>query len=259
MKREGYSFQDHNYHTGQDDKWQGIQEANIKDAFNGIAQKYDLMNQIISLGLARAWRRYAVERAELRFGEKALDVCCGTGMLLRELGRKTGPSGEVVGLDISPRMLEVAREHLNGFPVHARWSLVEGSARQLPFADCSFDAVTVGWGLRNIFTCRQALQEILRVTRPGGKVVILEMGKPGFPLFKQVYWWALGNLVPLLGGVVTGSAEMYRYFYHSTRSFLSPVQLVKLLNEEGMEHIGCISLAWGAVILLEGRKPENSQ
>ena len=224
--------------------------------FNTIARRYDLLNRLMSLGMDRRWRRLAVQRSEFRPGGRALDICCGTGMITQELALTAGATGQVTGLDFSEQMLAVARENLQGFRLAKSITLVQGNAMDLPFPDDSFDCVTVGWGLRNVPDIATVLREMTRVVRPGGKVVSLDMAKPGAPVFKQLYWLYFNKLVPLMGHLWAGSRGAYNYLHDSARVFPHQQELAQMFAATGLVETGYQNLCGGVVALVEGRKPE---
>jgi len=233
--------------------------------FDSICRRYDLMNTLMTLGQDRKWRRLTVERAELSPGSRALDVCCGTGMLLDELLQMVGSYGEAVGLDFSEKMLAVARRNLkpsqNLRQLYGNYRLLQGDAQNLPFASNTFDGVTIGWGLRNIQDYRRVLQEMIRVVRPGGKIISLEIGHPEISILPRaghlLYWWGFRFLVPFLGGLVAQNAAAYNYLYRSAQKFPSQQQLARIFAKEGLQETGYFNLAGGIVAIVEGRKPTN--
>ncbi len=196
--------------------------AKVQDLFAGIARRYDLINDVQSFGLHRLWKRRLVTLAGIRPGERALDVCCGTGDIAFALDHR---GAMVTGLDFSEPMLAVARTR-NRRRETARGSRIksdsptgledsprffQGDAEQLPFTDESFDVVTVGYGLRNLADWKTGLLEMRRVARPGGRLLVLDFGKPDQPLWREVYFGYLKFLVPLLGGGFCGNADAYSY------------------------------------------------
>ena len=194
-------------------------ERFVRDMFNSIAGRYDLMNTLMSLGLDHSWRRFAVRRAGLVPGGTGLDICCGTGKIVMEQATVAGASGSVTGLDFSEQMLAVARENLRQFPLRDTVRLIRGNAMKLPFDDNTFDCATVGWGLRNVPDIAGALHEMARVVKPGGKVVSLDMAQPTAPVFKQLYWLCFDKLIPAMGKVWAGNKGAYAYLHDSAQLF----------------------------------------
>jgi len=226
----------------------------VRETFNAIAGRYDLMNSLMSLGMDKRWRRLAVQKVGAKPGMNILDVCCGTGQLSMELGHVVGSEGNVIGLDFSQKMLEVAEKTLLQVsnPGHIRF--VQGNAMKLPFPDHSFDGVTVGWGLRNLPDLRQGLREMVRTVKPGGKVVSLDMAKPSLLGFKQAYWLYFEKLVPLMGKVWARKASAYQYLHDSAREFPAQEELVRIFAACGLQEARFDNLAGGVVAIVSGTK-----
>ncbi len=234
-------------------------EKFVKQTFNDIAKSYDLLNTLMSLGRDKAWRRFAVKRCQLHPGDKVLDVCCGTGYFSMELARAVGPAGKVTGLDFSENMLAVARTNTAGFALQEVITFTQGNAMQLPFADNSFDGATVGLGLRNLPDLTQGVQEIVRVVKPGAKVVSLDMGKPKLPGFKQGYWLYFEKLVPFMGKIWSGRRGAYQYLYDSAKEFPEQQQLAQTFATCGLVETRYFNLLGGVVAVVEGKKPASGQ
>jgi demethylmenaquinone methyltransferase/2-methoxy-6-polyprenyl-1,4-benzoquinol methylase len=212
----------------------------VRTMFDRIAPVYDLMNRLMTAGLDRRWRRLTVAAA-VRPGDRVLDVCCGTGDLAVEASRA---GGEVTGLDFSPRMLERARRKLHS----VTW--VEGDALELPFADESFDAATVGFGVRNLADLERGLHELRRVLRRGGRVAVLEITRPKGPL-RHFYALWFDRIVPLLGKVLPGG-DAYTYLPASVRRFPGPEELAAMLADAGFAEPRFRLFAGGIVALHTG-------
>ncbi|AFQ44606.1 bifunctional demethylmenaquinone methyltransferase/2-methoxy-6-polyprenyl-1,4-benzoquinol methylase UbiE [Desulfosporosinus meridiei] len=227
----------------------------VKETFNSIAPRYDLMNTLMSLGMDKGWRRLAVQKVGAMPGMNILDVCCGTGQLSFELGQAVGSDGNVTGLDFSQKMLEVAERSLQQTSNTAHIRFIQGNAMELPFPDNSFDGVTVGWGLRNLPDLRQGLKEMIRTVKPGGKVVSLDMAKPSLLGFKQAYWLYFEKLIPLMGKVWTRKASAYQYLHDSAREFPAQEELVRIFAECGLKDTCFTNLAGGVVAIVSGKKP----
>ncbi|MDR1070785.1 MAG: ubiquinone/menaquinone biosynthesis methyltransferase [Gracilibacteraceae bacterium] len=232
----------------------------VRDIFGEIAEKYDFMNSVMSLGLDRHWRRQAVRTARIRTGHRVADICCGTGRLTLAARAAAGREGEVVGLDFSPAMLCVAAGNVEaecrrtGSHVGSI-SFVQGDAAELPFATASFDAVLIGWGLRNITDREGAVREMRRIVKPGGRVVSLDMGQPRFPGMSAVYWPVFARLIPFLGSrCAGGKAREYAYLYESARCFPPQEELADMFRRCGLTATGALDLAGGAVALVYGEK-----
>lgn len=226
----------------------------VKETFNTIAGRYDLMNTLMSLGMDTKWRKMAVNYVGARPGSNILDVCCGTGQLSLELGKVVGPEGKVTGLDFSEKMLEQANLHWEKASAPRQISFIQGDAMSLPFPDNSFDGVTVGWGLRNLPDLTKGIKEMTRVVKPGGKLVSLDMAKPSLPVFKQVYWLYFEKLVPFMGKIWVGKSSAYRYLHDSAREFPSQQKLMRIFAESGLIETGYHNLAGGVVAIVSGTK-----
>lgn len=233
-------------------------EGYVRDLFDTIAAKYDLLNSIMTLGMDHRWRRFAVLRSEAGPGSKVLDICCGTGKITLELAEAVGSKGHVTGLDFSHNMLEIAREAVALSGLGERVTLVQGNAMSLPFDDNSFDAVTVGWGLRNVPDIFTVVKEMLRVVKPGGMIVSLDMAKPEMPVFKEIYWLYFEKIVPLMGKIWARKKSAYDYLHHSAKAFLHQKELALLFRKAGLTDAAYHNLFGGVVAVVEGRKSQRS-
>ena len=222
--------------------------------FDRIAGRYDLMNSVMSAGLHHRWRSRAVGLTGLVPGQRALDVCCGTGDLALELKRRVGVQGSVVGLDFSEPMLELAREKSaqTGLDVAYR----HGNALELPFEDGAFDAATVGFGVRNLVDLRSGIAEMARVVRVGGRVVILEITTPQRPPLSWFYRVWFDRIVPMLG-TVAGDRDAYTYLPQSVRRFPPAPKLAELMHEVGLRQVRYLLLAGGIVAVHSGTVAEH--
>lgn len=233
-------------------------ESYVRDLFNNIAGRYDLLNSLMSLGMDNQWRRFAVSRSKAKQGSRMLDICCGTGKITLELADKVGPTGHVTGLDFSQNMLEVARMSVDSSGLAERITLIQGNAMSLPFSDNSFDGVTVGWGLRNVPDIYTVVTEMLRVVKPGGMIVSLDMAKPEMPVFKQGYWLYFEKIVPLMGKIWARKKSAYEYLHNSAKVFLHQKDLTELFQKAGAVDTAYHNLFGGVVAVVEGRKPQRS-
>jgi demethylmenaquinone methyltransferase / 2-methoxy-6-polyprenyl-1,4-benzoquinol methylase len=229
-------------------------ERQVQDIFNSIAKKYDLMNSLISFGRHHFWRKIVIKKADVPVGGKALDVCCGTGLITMDLARKAGHRGTIIGLDFSGNMLNIARAHLKCFKLRSTIKLIEANAMAIPFPDNTFDCVTIGYGLRNVSDPIRVLNEVKRVVKPDGRVVTLEMAKPYLPVFKQIYYIYLNNWVPLMGKIFVQNQDAYQYLYDSIISFIHQNEVTKIYKELGFKNIQCSELTWGVVAVFVGTK-----
>jgi demethylmenaquinone methyltransferase/2-methoxy-6-polyprenyl-1,4-benzoquinol methylase len=222
----------------------------VRTMFDRIAGVYDLMNTAMTAGMHHRWRGRAAERAELGPGDAALDVCCGTGDLALELAGRVGPEGSVVGCDFSEQMLDLARaKALRRGISNARFEWAD--ALRLPYEDRSFDAVTVGFGARNLADLDGGLAELTRVLRPGGRLVILEISQPRRPPLSTFYSLWFDRIVPLLG-TIAGDRTAYTYLPESVKRFPSPHGLAKRMAATGLEPVRYLVLAGGIITIHSG-------
>jgi demethylmenaquinone methyltransferase / 2-methoxy-6-polyprenyl-1,4-benzoquinol methylase len=226
--------------------------SQVRGMFDRIAGVYDLMNSAMTAGLHHQWRERAVDRAEVGPGSNALDVCCGTGDLALELRRRIGPDGRVVGCDFSEPMLELARQKSGeqGLPVEFGWA----DALDLPYGDGSFDAVTIGFGARNLADLERGLDQMARVLRPGGRLVILEITRPQREPLAAFYSLWFDRIVPVIG-TVAGDPEAYSYLPSSVRSFPEPRELAAMMDAAGLQRIRWLLLAGGIIAIHSGTRP----
>jgi ubiquinone/menaquinone biosynthesis methyltransferases len=229
----------------------------VKETFNAIAGHYDFMNSLMSMGMDKRWRKIAVQHVGARPGMNIIDVCCGTGQLSMELGKAVSPKGMVTGLDFSQNMLNVAKHSLEHYPNRGCIKFIQGNAMEIPFPNHSFDGVTIGWGLRNLPDLRQGIREMVRVVKPGGKVVSLDMAKPTLLGFKQVYWLYFERLVPLMGKIWAQKSSAYQYLHDSAREFPSQQRLANIFAECGLINTSYENLAGGVVAVVTGTKPRK--
>lgn len=222
-------------------------EDYVHDIFSGIAHRYDLLNTALSFNRDKYWRKFAVSRCNLRPGGKGLDVCCGTGMLTIELARAVGDKGEVVGLDFCDKMLARAVDNIAKTPYGDVIRLVNGKATELPFPDNSFDCATIGFALRNVPDIGLTIREMARVVRPGGRVVSLELSKPGAPVFKQAYYLYFNRIVPVLGKLGIGRDGPYSYLPESLKHFPHQSEIKDLFEREGLTDVRYYELTGGIV------------
>jgi demethylmenaquinone methyltransferase / 2-methoxy-6-polyprenyl-1,4-benzoquinol methylase len=218
--------------------------------FDRVAARYDVLNSVMTAGLHRRWRVRAADRAGLGPGDSALDVCCGTGDLALELARRVAPGGRVVGCDFSEPMLDLAREKaVAAAAANARFEWAD--ALQLPYDAGRFDAVTVGFGVRNLADLDRGLREMARVLRPGGRLVVLEITQPRRPPLSTFYSLWFDRVVPLLGSL-SGDPEAYAYLPESVRSFPDPHRLAAKMDAAGFGRIRCTVLAGGIIAIHSG-------
>ncbi len=221
-----------------------LPEPQVRAMFDRIARVYDRMNAVMTVGLDRHWRERAVDLAAAAPGDRVLDVATGTGDLALELARRVAPRGEVVGADFSEAMLDVARTKGSGAGV--RFEVA--NALKLPYRDDEFDAATVGFGARNFSDLRRGLSEMVRVVRPGGRVVVLEITTPTRPPMSTVLGVWFDHIVPALGRLA-GDPDAYEYLPNSVRRFPGPESLAAILWECGLRDVGYRLTAGGIIAL----------
>jgi len=224
----------------------------VRDAFHTIARRYDLLNHLLSGGVHLLWKKEAVREAALTAESVAVDVCCGTGDLLLRMGRILGPRGRAVGIDFAPGMLAVAATRLAGC---AAVGLVCADAESLPLGGAIADAVTFAFGLRNVAQPERALLEACRILRPGGRLVVLEFGRPRSTLVGGLYDLYSNLIIPRLGGRLSGRPDAYRYLHDSIRRWPDPDTLAHSIRNSGFEPVWYRSLSGGIAVLHVGIKP----
>ncbi len=225
-----------------------LEEPQVRAMFDRIAGVYDRMNTVMTAGLDRRWRERAADLAELAPGARALDVACGTGDLALELAERVGPGGEIVACDFSEQMLELAREKAAAHPtIRFEWA----NALELPYRDDEFAAATVGFGVRNFSDLERGLSELVRVVRPGGRVVILEMTTPTKPPLSTFFRVWFDRVVPLLGRVA-GDGDAFTYLPSSVRRFPGPHELAATMERCGLRSIRYVLTAGGIIAIHVG-------
>ena len=218
----------------------------VRGVFDSVAPRYDLMNDLMSMGLHRAWKAYTVLAADIRPGQKVLDIAGGTGDLARAFARKVGSEGLVVHTDINASMLRVGRDRLLDAGLVLPTLVCD--AEKLPFASESFDRVSVGFGLRNMTHKDAALAEMHRVLRPGGKLLVLEFSKVAKPLEKAYDWYSF-NILPRLGRLVARDEASYRYLAESIRMHPGQDELKAMMKKSGFGHVDYHNLTAGVAAL----------
>jgi demethylmenaquinone methyltransferase/2-methoxy-6-polyprenyl-1,4-benzoquinol methylase len=224
----------------------------VRGVFDSVASNYDLMNDLMSGGLHRIWKFFALNKTGLRPGDRALDVAGGTGDLAVRLSRQVGPSGMVCLTDINASMLEQGRRNLVNHGIVGNVELIQADAEKLPFGDASFNCVTIGFGLRNVTNKPAALASMAQSLKPGGRLLILEFSKPVLKFIEPIYDFYSFNVLPILGELVAGDAESYQYLAESIRMHPDQEEMVGMMGEAGLEDSHYFNLSGGIVALHMG-------
>jgi demethylmenaquinone methyltransferase / 2-methoxy-6-polyprenyl-1,4-benzoquinol methylase len=224
----------------------------VRGVFDSVAGQYDLMNDLMSAGTHRLWKRFTLALANLRPGQRALDVAGGTGDLAAGLARQVGARGLVVLSDINAAMLAHGRDRLIDAGLAGNVSFVQADAERLPFADGTFDCITIGFGLRNVTDKPAALRAMRRALKPGGQLLVLEFSHPRAPGLKPLYDAYSFRILPWLGKLVAGDEASYRYLAESIRMHPDPETLLKMLQEAGLEGCRYHNLSGGIVAVHRG-------
>ena len=228
--------------------------AKVNALFARIARRYDFLNDLQSFGLHRLWKRRVVRLAQIKSGDRALDLCCGTGDISFALARG---GAATTGLDFSPQMLEVAvqrQSHLKSQISNLKF--LQGDAQQLPFPENSFDIVTVGYGLRNLTSWERGLDEMWRVARPGARLIVLDFGKPANALWRGLYFAHLKMSVPLMGWLFCGDASAYAYILESLKHYPAQLAVAEKMRALKLENVRVINLLGGAMAINYAEKPK---
>jgi demethylmenaquinone methyltransferase/2-methoxy-6-polyprenyl-1,4-benzoquinol methylase len=224
-------------------------KGRVRGVFDSVAPRYDLMNDVMSFGLHRLWKRFAIAQTGLRTGQAAVDVAAGSGDLSALLARRVGATGRVVVTDINARMLAHGRDRLLDRGVAGNVAFVEADAEALPFASRTFHCVTIGFGLRNVTDKAAALASMYRVLKPGGRLVVLEFSKPNLGVLEPVYEAYSFQVLPRLGEWLAGDAGAYRYLAESIRRHPDQAELTALMEAQGFERCEHYNLSAGIVAL----------
>lgn len=224
-------------------------QRRVRQVFDSVAGDYDLMNDLMSLGAHRAWKAFALARTGLRPGDTALDLAAGTGDLTARLARQVGPEGRVFHTDINAKMLAEGSDRLLDKGLGTNITSLQVNAEQLPFDDSTMNCVTIGFGLRNVTDKQTALNEMARVLKPGGRVLVLEFSKPVLKWLQPFYNAYSFTVLPALGKLVANDAESYRYLAESIRMHPAQEELRTMMESAGLEDCTYHNLSGGIVAL----------
>ena len=226
----------------------------VEQVFDSVARRYDIMNDLMSVGVHRFWKRVALERSGVRRGHAVLDIAGGTGDLTAKFVERVGPTGRVVLADINASMLQVGRDRLMDRGIGAQVEIVQADAQALPFPDNTFDCITIAFGLRNVTDKDAALASMTRVLKPGGRLLILEFSKPVNTVFEKVYDQYSFHVLPRIGKWVANDADSYRYLAESIRMHPDQPTLKAMMENAGLERVEYTNMTGGVVALHRGIK-----
>lgn len=241
-------------HFGYQEVPVGEKQERVRAVFDSVATRYDLMNDLMSMGIHRLWKRRTVAMAGVRRGQRVLDLAAGTGDLAEKFSRIVGPDGEVVVSDINEAMLCQGRSRLVDAGIVGNLDYTIANAEALPFTSDGFDCVSIGFGLRNVTNKQFALNEMFRVLRPGGRALILEFSHPVVAPLARAYDVYSFTLLPLMGKLVTGDADSYRYLAESIRMHPDQNTLLAMMEQAGFERCTFVNLSGGIVAIHRGYK-----
>jgi demethylmenaquinone methyltransferase/2-methoxy-6-polyprenyl-1,4-benzoquinol methylase len=226
----------------------------VRDVFDSVAARYDIMNDVMSLGIHRLWKWFTINLAGVKEGALVLDVAAGSGDLSRKFAERVGPRGRVIVTDINGTMLEEGRRRLTDAGLVGNLDFVQADAERLPFPDNYFDRICIGFGLRNVTHKEAALESMCACLKPGGRLLVLEFSKPVSPLLKTLYdTWSF-NVIPRLGEAITGARESYEYLVESIRVHPGQEELKQMMRSAGFDEVHYNNLSGGIVAVHIGHK-----
>jgi len=226
----------------------------VAEVFSSVATKYDLMNDLMSLGIHRLWKKFTIDLSQVRSRDKVLDIAGGTGDLAYEFTKRVGDQGQVCLVDINAEMLRVGRDRLLDRGIVGKVNYFQADAELLPFPDNHFNCVTIAFGLRNVTRKENALREMQRVLKPGGQLLVLEFSKPALPILKSIYDTYSFSVLPKLGALVAGDEASYQYLVESIRRHPDQETLKQMFLEAGFDNCEYHNLTGGIVALHRGWK-----
>jgi demethylmenaquinone methyltransferase/2-methoxy-6-polyprenyl-1,4-benzoquinol methylase len=224
------------------------------EVFDSVAAKYDVMNDLMSMGIHRLWKRYTIDCSGVRAGHHVLDLAGGTGDLTAKFSRLVGEKGKVVLADINGAMLKVGRDKLRDMGIVGNVDYVQANAEALPFPDNSFDLITIAFGLRNVTDKDKALASMYRILKPGGRLLVLEFSKPEQEILSKVYDFYSFHVLPKMGKIVANDSESYQYLAESIRMHPDQETLKSMMEQAGFEQTTYTNLTGGVVALHRGFK-----
>ena len=229
-------------------------QVRVRQVFDSVADRYDVMNDLMSAGLHRLWKRFTLARTGLRPGQRALDVACGSGDLGQGMAKQVGPTGMVILSDINAAMLAHGRDKLLNGGVASNVGYAQANAEQLPFPNKSFHCITIGFGLRNVTDKQRALEDMYRVLKPGGRLLVLEFSELQLKALQPLYDLYSFQMLPRMGQWVADDADSYRYLAESIRMHPNQATLQEMMERAGFERCRFFNLAGGIVALHQGFK-----
>lgn len=228
--------------------------AMVADVFHSVAAKYDIMNDVMSMGIHRLWKRFTIDCSGVRPGQQVLDLAGGTGDITALFSKRVGPTGKVVLADINESMLNVGRDKLRDLGLVTNIEFVQANAEALPFADNSFDIVSIGFGLRNVTDKDAALRSMFRVLKPGGRLLVLEFSKPQSEVLSKAYDLYSFRILPFMGQLIANDKESYQYLAESIRMHPDQETLKQMMQDAGFAEVSYHNLTGGIVALHRGYK-----
>jgi demethylmenaquinone methyltransferase/2-methoxy-6-polyprenyl-1,4-benzoquinol methylase len=226
----------------------------VGEVFHSVANKYDLMNDVMSFGLHRLWKQFLLREAQVKPNDIVLDVAGGTGDLAKAYAKKVGAGGKVILSDINATMLQVGRDRLIDAGLLGKFECVQADCERLPFVDHHFDMISIAFGLRNVTNQNLALSSLYRVLKPGGKLLILEFSHPESLLINRLYDWYSFNVIPKMGGFIAKDEDSYQYLVESIRMHPNQETLKQMMLESGFQDVEYFNLSGGIVALHKGYK-----
>ena len=230
-------------------------QKRVAGVFHSVAARYDLMNDLMSAGIHRIWKRFTIELSGVREGQSVLDIAGGTGDLAAKFSKLVGPTGTVVLADINDSMLKVGRDKLTDNGIVGNIEYTQANAECLPFPDNTFDCITIAFGLRNVTDKDAALRSMLRVLKPGGRLLVLEFSKPSSQLLSKVYDDYSFKVLPVIGKLIADDADSYRYLAESIRMHPDQETLRDMMSDAGFSRCEFHNMTGGVVAVHKGIKP----